>query len=425
MNRLRTFLIGLALVTALSLSACSLFRKPSPSPLATPASPLVVSTATPMPTSTPTVEPTAPPPRPVVGYTPVPPDTVSPVVVQRSPEPGQELAPDGGIQLVFDRAMNQSAVESAFAIQPAVAGKFDVDRSAHARLEAGSSRWRATRSTMWSSTNRPRPPTARRCAARTSSALPRRATWRWARSCPRRKRRTSRPTRASPSFSIGPSCRSPRSTSRRTLPQPLTLDPPVPGQRAMAQHVHLCLSAGWPAVGRHDLHGQGQRRARTPTATRWRRITSGALRLSRPRSCGFAHRQVARRFASKPPCACNSISRWTPNRRNRRSACASRGKAVPGTFDIVSNTLTFTPTARLPFDAQVEARVAAGVKSASGGNPSAGAGDYAWSFQDRAAAAHRRDRRPRTASATPAPTPALRSGSTRALTRRPSCPTSR
>ena len=113
-----------------------------------------VSTATPMPTSTPTVEPTAPPPRPVVGYTPVPSDTVSPIVVQRSPEPGQEFAPGGGIQLVFDRAMNQSAVESAFAIQPAASpggrgrGKFawaDLARSFSSPINP----WRVTRSTTW------------------------------------------------------------------------------------------------------------------------------------------------------------------------------------------------------------------------------------------------------------------------------------
>ena len=41
-------------------------------------------------------------------YTPPPPGTVSPVVIQRTPERGEELPPDGVIQLVFDRAIAAS-----------------------------------------------------------------------------------------------------------------------------------------------------------------------------------------------------------------------------------------------------------------------------------------------------------------------------
>ncbi|MFN8502289.1 Ig-like domain-containing protein [Kouleothrix sp.] len=65
----------------------------------------------------------AAPPTPArLPYTPLPEGTVSPIVVGRSPARGAELAPNQPIELVFDRAMDQKAVESAFSLAPAVSG---------------------------------------------------------------------------------------------------------------------------------------------------------------------------------------------------------------------------------------------------------------------------------------------------------------
>jgi uncharacterized protein YfaS (alpha-2-macroglobulin family) len=46
------------------------------------------------------------------------------VIIQRSPERGEELDPDGEIELVFDRAMDQEAVEAAFSLSPGIEGSF-------------------------------------------------------------------------------------------------------------------------------------------------------------------------------------------------------------------------------------------------------------------------------------------------------------
>lgn len=51
-------------------------------------------------------------------------DTTNPVVVQRSPERGESLAVDEGIELVFDRPMDRDSVEASFSILPQVAGSF-------------------------------------------------------------------------------------------------------------------------------------------------------------------------------------------------------------------------------------------------------------------------------------------------------------
>ena len=87
-------------------------------PAAASAAPFIIptATATPLPTPMPTK------PRP--GYTPVPDTALSPQVIDQNPYPGQEAAPDSGIQLIFDRAMDRSAVESAFQIYPATKGSF-------------------------------------------------------------------------------------------------------------------------------------------------------------------------------------------------------------------------------------------------------------------------------------------------------------
>ncbi len=74
---------------------------------------------TPVATASPTPTPTSPPPPPTVSFTPVSPETISPIIVQRFPRRGEELATDGIVEFVFDRAMNNEAVERAFTLQSA------------------------------------------------------------------------------------------------------------------------------------------------------------------------------------------------------------------------------------------------------------------------------------------------------------------
>ncbi len=85
-------------------------------------------TPTPTPTSSPTVSPPTATPRPSptpVGPTPPAVGRPSPVVIQRAPEAGAELPPDGAIELVFDRAMDRASVEKAVRISPRVAGRLE------------------------------------------------------------------------------------------------------------------------------------------------------------------------------------------------------------------------------------------------------------------------------------------------------------
>lgn len=74
---------------------------------------------------TPIVEqptPSALPTPPRLGYTPVPEGTPAPIVLSRSPARGEALRPDGAIELVFDRPMDQPSVAAALSVSPAVPG---------------------------------------------------------------------------------------------------------------------------------------------------------------------------------------------------------------------------------------------------------------------------------------------------------------
>jgi hypothetical protein len=96
-------------VLLLLLTACA-----ANNPTATPTAQVVDAV-----TATPTATPTNPPPPPKITFTPVADSAVSPIIVQRFPRRGEELTPDGAIELVFDRAMDQATTADAFTLQSA------------------------------------------------------------------------------------------------------------------------------------------------------------------------------------------------------------------------------------------------------------------------------------------------------------------
>jgi hypothetical protein len=134
MSNKRPLLIGAGLVAGLGAVLLLLGQPPQPPVRPTP--PIVITPAfgvtpgssTPiaqlLATVTPTPLPTAVPTKPRPGYTPVPDSVISPIVVDQSPAPGEEARPDGSIQITFDRAMDRSAVQSAFQVYPSTKGTF-------------------------------------------------------------------------------------------------------------------------------------------------------------------------------------------------------------------------------------------------------------------------------------------------------------
>ena len=100
-------ILGVVTMLSLLLGACSPGSTREPT-----------ETSPAKPTSSPTnPPPTAPPPTPPAA------GEAAPIVVQRTPEAGAELPPDGAIELVFDRAMDRGSVEEALQVGPGVSGK--------------------------------------------------------------------------------------------------------------------------------------------------------------------------------------------------------------------------------------------------------------------------------------------------------------
>ncbi len=384
MTRKRTpILVVIVIVLAvLALGAYSLTRlvRPTPTPTSVvQATPPPTRTITPTPSRSPTPspEPITPRPRPVVGYTPVPPEVVSPIVVQRLPEAGAELAPEAGIQLVFDRAMNPSAVESAFAIQPAVAGKLT---------------WTDKRTLVF----RPEKPLARDTVYDVVLNQSAKA----ADGAPLREAYTFRFTTAG-YLQVGQVMPAPETTDVETnaritvifnrpvvpltsldqmagLPQPLTLDPPVKGKGQWLNTSIYVFQPDGPLAGGvtytakvsgvQDTDGNPMQADYS-----WRFTTQP------PKVVWVSPNDKATQVRIETNVRVQFNQPVDPASAQQAFSLRAAGKAVAGRVDIVSNTLTFTPTERLPFDTQVEAQVAPGVKSSYGGNPSPTS--FAWSFR--------------------------------------------
>ncbi len=88
-----------------------------------PARPTVMPTTEPLPTESPTSAP-APTnvPRIEVPFAPPEAGVVAPIIVRRLPEAGERLNPTGSIELTFDRPMDQASVAGALKLSPAIKG---------------------------------------------------------------------------------------------------------------------------------------------------------------------------------------------------------------------------------------------------------------------------------------------------------------
>lgn len=125
----KQLLIRFILLTTAFLLTVAACRKeePLPTPLPTAIVPDTIE-STDIPAPTPTPKATAvsqPQPNPTVD-----PDDIDwpPQVVYTSPAPGEETTLDGAITIRFDQPMNQESVEAAFELEPAAGGSFSWPR---------------------------------------------------------------------------------------------------------------------------------------------------------------------------------------------------------------------------------------------------------------------------------------------------------
>ncbi len=329
----------------------------------------------PVPTLTPTpVPPPTPPP-----YTPPPPDTVSPVVIQRAPERGEELPPDGSVVLVFDRAMDHDSVEDAFQVSPKVEGHLkwvdertvrfeparDLTRDAEYHVTVGQEaqasdgnaldgayRFRfRTVGYLEAAQVIPAPDTEDVEAASAITVI------------------FNRPV--VPLMAVS-------DPAYTDLPQPVTFDPPIEGS---GEWLNTSIYVFTPDAA---LSGGTSYTAR---------IASGLADTTG----GVLAEDYVWSFSTQPPqvvwvspyedAELVGVDTAIQVTFNMPVDCASATesfrlrsgmRAVAGAYECEEDTLTFTPDERLAFDTTYTAQVDAGVQSAGGGRGMRG--DYEWRF---------------------------------------------
>ena len=350
--------LAVVLILASALGGC--WRRPRARPTATP-----TLTPSPVPpTSTPVATPT-----PLPTDQPVPAGMVSPIVVQHSPQTGEELSLNGAVELVFDRAMDRGSVEQAFQISPTVSGRFEWSDSRTIRfLPAGLNRGtgynvyiaqsaRDTQGAMLAGAYRFRFATVGRLEV--SQVIP-----------------------APDSVDVAadsvvtlmfnrPVVPLTPLAQQAALPDPVAFHPPIAGKGEwLNTSVYLFTPEG-PLPG-------GVRFAATIAAGLT--DTIGGL-LEAPYTWSFST-QPPQVVWTNPPA---EAERPVPpdlkilvtfnqpiDAASARSAFTLSGGGllggkVRGDFQVISNTLMFTPQKRLAFDQTYTARIEAGVKGAAGG----------------------------------------------------------
>ncbi len=332
---------------------------------------LPTATPTPPPTSTP-VPPTATALTPPlsVPYTPGPQDAAAPIVVQRTPEAGERLNPDGAIELVFDRPMNQASVANAFTLRPALQGSID---------------WMNERTFVF----KPAEPLPRNTvidvaltqSASASDGTTLREPYQF-RFVTQGNLEVGQTIPASGAQEIDPETVItvifnrpvvPLTTlnEQSALPQPLSFDPPIEGEPEWLNTSVLAFRPKQPLPG----------------GTTYTALLSANLKDTDGNPLAGDYRWTFSTAAPKvisvspdpqgPPARVDTPITVQFNQdvdaASARAAfqlLASTGTAVSGEASVLSDTLTFTPSTKLAFDGTYTLRVAAGVLSRNGGDGS-------------------------------------------------------
>ncbi|MCL4506339.1 MAG: Ig-like domain-containing protein, partial [Chloroflexi bacterium] len=346
------------LITAIMLSACQP-NTPTAAPTRVP------PTVTPIPPTA-----TALPPRINLPYTPVPLSVLSPTVIQHTPETGERLNPGGAIQIVFDRAMDQKSVESAFKVQPAVAGSFawtdarTMDFKPSAPLPHGATIDVAlTQDARAADGAMLRGPYQFRFATQGNLEV--------GQTIPAAGTADANPDTIITVLFNHPVVPLTTLNEQAGLPQPLSFDPPIAGKAEWLNTSILVFHPSQPLPGGTTYTGR--------IAASLNDTDGNPLAADYTWSFSTAAPKVLMVYPGQKdqPARIDSVISVVFNQNvdpaSAQAAFAlldAGGRTVDGQSAVLSETFTFTPANRLAFDANYTIRVAAGVKSVGGGNGS-------------------------------------------------------
>lgn len=357
----------LPLLILVIISACTPGATPTPGAQA----------VTPAISATPSPTPTSPPPPPKVTFTPVEPGTVSPIIAQRFPRRGEELPPDEAIELVFDRAMNQQAVADAFTLQSAEAqpkiidGAFDWPNERTLRFTPARP---LERSTVYDAI------LTQQATAADGAPLAEPFTFRF--STPGFLEVTqvipaggTTDVETNPTITVmfnRPVVPLTSLAQAENFPQPLEFEPAISGS---GEWLNTSIYVFRPD---RDIAGGTTFKARVkagledvsgntllPNNFEWQFTTQPPEVVFTEPNDGqtLVPIENAIKITFNQP-----IDDASARERFKLDAGGLFGGNIPGQFEVLSNTLTFTPAERLEFDATYQVTIDAGVTNAAGGS---------------------------------------------------------
>ncbi|MBS3784374.1 MAG: Ig-like domain-containing protein, partial [Anaerolineae bacterium] len=349
--------LGLVTLLSLLLSACGPQMTPTPT-----------ETSTPEPSPSPTAVLPTPPP-----------GEASPIIVQRTPEPGAELAPDGAIELVFDRAMDRASVEKALQISPSVAGSLawadertvrfkparDLKRNADYQLTVGSQATAADgeslkddyrfsfRTVGYLAVSQVVPaPGSVDVEAESSITV-----------------MFNRPV--VPLMAVS-------DPAYEDLPQPLALDPPVEGDGEWINTSIYTFTPDGPLAGGTTYSARIEAGLTDTTGGILEEPYSWQFTTQRPQVTWVSPQEDEQLASVEPRVEVAFNMPVDPASAEGAFTLQGGGETVNGAVEVISETLVFTPTERLAFDTVYTAQIAQGVLSLRGGEGMSSA--YAWRF---------------------------------------------
>ena len=360
----RAVLLTTLMISMILSAACN------PNPTATPPV-LPTASATTVPTAT-SIPPTATPlpPRLNLPYTPVPLSVLSPIVVQHTPETGERLSPDGSIALVFDRAMDQKSVESAFQLQPAVSGKVE---------------WSDARTFLF----KPASPLPRNTvvdvalgqAARAADGAVLRAPYQFrfitqgnlevGQTIPASDAREVDPETIITVLFNRPVVPLTTLNEQAGLPQPLSFTPALEGQAEWLNTSILVFRPARPLPGGVAFTGHIAASLKDTDGNPLAGDYTWSFSTAAPKVVWVTPDPKGQPARIDTAITIQYNQDIDPASAQTAFALLdTQGQTLQGQIVVLSNTLTFTPANRLAFDGTYNIRVAPGVKSSSGGNGS-------------------------------------------------------
>ncbi|MEN9934619.1 MAG: hypothetical protein RLZZ387_1198 [Chloroflexota bacterium] len=342
---------------------------------------LLAGCAGPAPQPTPTPQatrPTMPPNAPRPGYTPVPEGEVSPVVLQRTPAPGEELAPDGAIELVFDRPMDKASVQAALSLSPGVAGAIEWPDARTARFRPAQALDRAALYDVV---------LGQGARGVDGAGLNGAYQFRFATAGYLEVGQTipadgAPDVQASSTITVlfsRPVVPLVAVEQQAGLPQPVTFDPPIQGTGAWLNTAIYTFTPSAPLAGGTTYTGRVDAALRDTDGNPMQGEYRWSFTVARPQVLSIEPSDGAPLVPLERPITVQFNQPVDEGAARAAFRLSGPGGDVPGDLRVTDNVLVFTPTQRLAFDSPYTVSVAASLGGAGGG--SGMASDFRASFR--------------------------------------------